>query len=188
MEDEIDTAVDANARPPVRSAIGTRPPPSALPVRIGRYQVLSSLGRGGMAEVFLAELRGPQGFRRHVAIKRLYPTLADDADSVARFVREATIATRLIHPAVCHVYELDEDEHGPRFRTRSRRMRYRALRSHLPLRTCQVLMARCRRTSSSSGRSFTTSPSLGTSRARLALTSSSTGRTSIPTSTQVICR
>ncbi|HUQ06002.1 MAG TPA: serine/threonine-protein kinase [Kofleriaceae bacterium] len=110
MDDEIDTAVDAGARRPPR---GTPHPSGVLPTLIGRYHVLSSLGRGGMAEVFLAELRGPQGFRRHVAVKRLYPALADDPDSVARFVREATIATRLIHPAICHVYELDEDEHGP---------------------------------------------------------------------------
>lgn len=112
MEDEIDTAVDVAGRAPPRAALGTRPPPSPLPARIGRYHVLASLGRGGMAEVFLAELHGPQGFRRQVAIKRLYPALADDPDSVARFVREATIATRLVHPSICHVYELDEDDTG----------------------------------------------------------------------------
>jgi serine/threonine protein kinase len=114
MDDEIDTAVDVAARATAvgKRALGTRPPPSPLPTHIGRYRVLASLGRGGMAEVFLAELIGPKGYKRQVAIKRLYPALADDPDSVARFVREATIATRLVHPAICHVYELDEDETG----------------------------------------------------------------------------
>jgi serine/threonine-protein kinase len=110
MDDEIDTAVDGGR--PAAPRMFVAPPSGAIPRRIGRYHVLGSIGRGGMAEVFLAELRGPRGFRRQVAIKRLYPALADDPDSVARFVREATIATRLVHPAICHVYELDEDETG----------------------------------------------------------------------------
>lgn len=112
MDDEIDTAVDA-AGAPAPSRRFEAPPPGALPARLGRYRVVRSLGRGGMAEVFLAELRGARGFVRPVAIKRLHPALADDPDSVARFVREATIATHLAHPAVCHVFELDEDDTGP---------------------------------------------------------------------------
>ncbi len=111
MDDEIDTAVEG--RPAIGFAAPTRgASPATLPAMIGRYHVLASIGRGGMAEVFLAELRGPRGFRRQVAIKQLHPSLADDPDSVARFVREATIATRLVHPAICQGYELDEDERG----------------------------------------------------------------------------
>ena len=111
MEEDIDTAIDmvgaAASRPP---AMPTWTPP--FPTTIGRYHVLASIGKGGMAEVFLAELRGPHGFRRRVAIKRLHAALADDPDMVARFAREATIAARLDHPAVCQVHELDEDDGG----------------------------------------------------------------------------
>jgi serine/threonine-protein kinase len=113
MEDELelDTAID------VAGATASRPPAMPAwtppyPAMIGRYHVLASIGKGGMAEVYAAELRGPQGFRRRVAIKRLHAALADDPDMVARFVREATIAAQLVHPAICQVYELDEDEHG----------------------------------------------------------------------------
>ncbi len=111
MEDEIDTALDVAgghaSQPP---AMPTWSP--STPAMIGRYHVLSQIGKGGMAEVFLAELRGPLGFVRRVAIKRLHPALADDPDMLARFVREASIAARLVHPAICQVYELDEDGDG----------------------------------------------------------------------------
>lgn len=80
--------------------------------RIGRYEVLTTLGKGGMGEVFLAQLRGPRAFRKQFAIKRLRRDV-DDPATLERFAREAQIAAWLSHPAVCQVYELGEDEAGP---------------------------------------------------------------------------
>lgn len=71
------------------------------PLRIGgRYALGAELSSGGMATVHLGRLRGPVGFARTVAIKRLYPTYARDDGFVAMFVDEARLAARVRHPNV----------------------------------------------------------------------------------------
>ena len=55
----------------------------------GRYRVLSRLGSGGMADVFLAE---DEQLRRNVAVKLLHRRFAEDPDFVERFRREAQAA------------------------------------------------------------------------------------------------
>ncbi|MEK7704156.1 MAG: protein kinase [Myxococcota bacterium] len=77
-------------------------------LRLGRYEIIERLGRGGMAEVFLARTRGPHGFAKLVAIKRLFPHLADDAASAARFLDEARLAARFNHANLVQVFELGE--------------------------------------------------------------------------------
>jgi serine/threonine-protein kinase len=67
---------------------------------VGRYALGAELGAGGMAVVHLGRLRGPVGFARTVAIKRLYPTYGRDASFVAMFVDEARLAARVRHPNV----------------------------------------------------------------------------------------
>lgn len=76
--------------------------------RFGRYELLAELGRGGMAELFLARLGGAGGFSKLLAIKRILPHLSDDPDFVALFLNEARIAAQLTHPNVCTVFELGE--------------------------------------------------------------------------------
>jgi eukaryotic-like serine/threonine-protein kinase len=68
----------------------------------GRYRVISRLGAGGMAEVFLAE---DQQLGRKVALKLLYRRFAEDPDFVERFRREAQAAAGLSHPNVVSVYD-----------------------------------------------------------------------------------
>ncbi len=68
----------------------------------GRYKVLSRLGSGGMADVFLAE---DQQLRRKVALKLLHGRFAADPDFVERFRREAQAAAGLQHPNVVSVYD-----------------------------------------------------------------------------------
>ncbi|MEO8452598.1 MAG: serine/threonine-protein kinase, partial [Gemmatimonadota bacterium] len=67
-----------------------------------RYQIEKKLGEGGMGEVYLARhiLMG-----RPCAIKVMVPALAQDADALGRFNREATNASRISHPNVCAVYD-----------------------------------------------------------------------------------
>lgn len=64
---------------------------------IGRYTVDSPFASGGMASVHLGRAKGPLGFSRTVAVKRLLPELASDADVTARFVDEARLASRIRH-------------------------------------------------------------------------------------------
>ncbi len=70
--------------------------------RLGRYEVRSRLGAGGMAEVFLAY--DPR-LGRNVAIKILPASLADEGSRLARFVREAKAASALNHPNIVTVYD-----------------------------------------------------------------------------------
>ncbi len=68
----------------------------------GRYKVLSRLGAGGMADVFLAE---DQQLGRKVALKLLHRRFAEDPGFVERFRREAQAAAGLQHPNVVSVYD-----------------------------------------------------------------------------------
>jgi eukaryotic-like serine/threonine-protein kinase len=68
----------------------------------GRYKVVSRLGAGGMADVFLAE---DQQLGRKVALKLLHRRFAEDPGFVERFRREAQAAAGLQHPNVVSVYD-----------------------------------------------------------------------------------
>ena len=68
----------------------------------GRYELHRRIGRGGMAEVYLARDRL---LDRPVAIKILFPEFATDPSFVARFRREAQRAANLTHPNIVGVYD-----------------------------------------------------------------------------------
>lgn len=80
------------------------PPPRArrdepAPAR-RRYRLKRPLGRGGMAEVFLAAAEGDMGFSRAVAVKRLHRRISRDPAHAALFAEEARLSGRLSHPNV----------------------------------------------------------------------------------------
>jgi serine/threonine protein kinase len=81
------------------------------PARIGKYEVVSRLGAGGMAEVFLARLPGIAGFSKTVVVKRLRPDLAKDQRFVQLFVEEAKLAAQVQHKNVVQIFELGSE--GP---------------------------------------------------------------------------
>ena len=60
--------------------------------RLGRYELVTRLSLGGMAELFLARLEGPGGFQKLVALKRILPDIARDAHFVTMFLDEAKVA------------------------------------------------------------------------------------------------
>ena len=75
---------------------------SDRPVFNDRYEIHSRIGRGGMADVFLARDRL---LDRPVAIKVLFPEYAADPNFVERFRREATAASNLSHPNIVGVFD-----------------------------------------------------------------------------------
>ncbi|HVC86867.1 MAG TPA: protein kinase [Gaiellaceae bacterium] len=75
-----------------------------------RYVVERTLGRGGMASVYLAR---DQSLDRLVALKVLAEHLADDDVFRDRFLREGRLAAKFVHPNVVRVYDVGEDERGP---------------------------------------------------------------------------
>jgi len=72
------------------------------PVFNGRYEIHRRIGRGGMADVFLAR---DQLLDRPVAVKVLFPEFAADPSFVERFRREAQSAANLNHPNIVGVYD-----------------------------------------------------------------------------------
>jgi len=85
--------------------------PTDAGIRFGQYVLVRRIARGGMAEVFLAQQRGLEGFDRRVAVKRILPHLADSPDFVKMFFGEARLAAQLSHPNIVHIYEFGKVEH-----------------------------------------------------------------------------
>jgi eukaryotic-like serine/threonine-protein kinase len=81
-------------------------PQSTIPLSTGSFVLGELLGRGGMAEVYLAHRTGPGGFMRKVVVKRILPHRAANQEFVERFIREATVAAQLHHPNIVEVLEL----------------------------------------------------------------------------------
>jgi serine/threonine protein kinase/tetratricopeptide (TPR) repeat protein len=73
--------------------------------RLGPYEVMSSLGAGGMGEVFRAH---DSRLSRDVALKVLPSALADDVHRRERFRREARAVATLQHPNICTLYDIGE--------------------------------------------------------------------------------
>src|SRR5437660_8379135 len=70
--------------------------------KLGTYEIVGPLGKGGMGEVYRAR---DTKLKREVAIKVLPDAFARDADRVARFQREAEVLASLNHPHIAAVYD-----------------------------------------------------------------------------------
>lgn len=73
-----------------------------------RFDIIKLLGRGGMAEVWLAEQKGIRGFARRVVIKQMLSHLAEDREFVRRFEDEARVAALMKHSNVVRVEDFGE--------------------------------------------------------------------------------
>jgi serine/threonine-protein kinase len=75
---------------------------------LGRYRLMSRIGKGGMAEIYVAKLVGALGFEKLLVIKRILPHLAADPGFVSMFVTEAKLVCQLVHPNIVQVFEFGE--------------------------------------------------------------------------------
>src|SRR3712207_554893 len=80
--------------------------------RIGNYDILEEIGRGGMGVIYKAR---QQHSRRIVALKRILSYHGDSTETVVRFRREAEAASSLDHPNILPIYEVGEAEGLPFF-------------------------------------------------------------------------
>jgi serine/threonine protein kinase len=78
--------------------------------RLGNYQILSLLGAGGMGEVYRAR---DTKLHRDVALKILPEAVAQDADRLERFGREARTLASLNHAHIVTVFSIEEDNDVP---------------------------------------------------------------------------
>lgn len=77
---------------------------------LGHYELLTRIGRGGMASVWVAREKAPiSGKQRLVAVKAMLPDLARHSDFRAMFLGEGQIVRSIDHPNVVKVHEVSED-------------------------------------------------------------------------------
>ena len=82
----------------------------ALPPFIGRYRVVSQIGKGAMGIVYAAD---DETLGRRVAVKVMMGDLEEEAEMRGRFFREAKITGQLAHRNIVTVFDLGEDDHHP---------------------------------------------------------------------------
>src|SRR5712691_9353420 len=79
----------------------------AVGTRLGRYEIRSKLGAGGMGEVYLAQ---DTKLERKVALKILPADVAANQERMRRFVQEAKTASALNHPNIITIHEIDQTD------------------------------------------------------------------------------
>jgi serine/threonine-protein kinase len=83
--------------------------------RVGRYELVTPLGSGGMAQVLVARTSGPQGVGRLVALKRMLPHLTDKQELVDQFLDEAKLGLKLQHANLVTVHDFGQSAGGGYF-------------------------------------------------------------------------
>lgn len=83
------------------------------PYWFGQYELIDLLGVGGMAEVFLARVRGAKGFEKILVIKRMLPKFSSDPRLVHMFVDEAKLTVQLQHANIVQILDFDEYQGQP---------------------------------------------------------------------------
>jgi serine/threonine protein kinase len=107
---EVQSLLDQHARSFLESSPLSAIKALSAGAKLGNFEIVELLGRGGMGEVWRAR---DARLSRDVAIKVLPVGLARDPDRIARFEREARAAATLSHPNICVIHEVGEHEGQP---------------------------------------------------------------------------
>ncbi|MBL8604491.1 MAG: protein kinase [Myxococcales bacterium] len=121
-----------------RGAQGAAAPAEVLPRKFGKYTLLRSLAKGGMAELYLALHRSLAGFERLVVIKRILSEFGRDQAFITMLLQEARIAATFSHPNIVTIFDVGQAEgeyfiamehiHGEDLRSVVRAMKPRAVK------------------------------------------------------------
>ena len=77
-------------------------------MQFGNYEIVKKIGAGGMAQVFLAERLGLEGFHRRVALKCILPSMTRDERFVQMFINEARLGSQLHHPNIIEIQDFNK--------------------------------------------------------------------------------
>src|SRR5882724_8036996 len=86
------------------------PVDAALPRKIGRYTLFDRIGRGGMADIFLARVQTDLGVSRLAVVKQILPHLSDSREFSDMLITEAKLAARLDHANIVQVHDLGRSD------------------------------------------------------------------------------
>src|SRR5579872_3676064 len=81
-------------------------PSIVLPTSFGRYALFDFIGKGGMAEIYLARQKTELGGYRRCVVKKILPELANHGSFAEMLAHEAKLAARLSHANVVQVFDL----------------------------------------------------------------------------------
>ena len=96
---------------PFQTRASPEPKPSELETlgMFGKYRLVQHLAVGGMAQLYLASLNGPDGFSKQCVVKTILPEFAVLPDFNEMFVNEAKVAALLHHPNIVQVYDFGRE-------------------------------------------------------------------------------
>ncbi len=110
LQQEVESLLDQQADSFLESSPFPTTQLLSAGVKLGNFEIVGLLGRGGMGEVYRArDLR----LKREVAIKTLPRVFAAGGDRLQRFEREARAAAAINHPNICTLYEIGEHDNRP---------------------------------------------------------------------------
>jgi eukaryotic-like serine/threonine-protein kinase len=95
--------------PPERPLTNSSTVAPPLPRAFGKYLLFDCIGRGGVAEIFLARMTAQLGGARRVVVKQILPELSSDPKIARLLVREAKLVTRLNHRNIVRVFDLGRE-------------------------------------------------------------------------------
>lgn len=78
--------------------------------KLGRYELLQRIAKGGMGEIYLARSRGAAGFEKSCIIKTILPHLAEEEEFVTKFLDEGRIVVQLVHGNIVPVFDMGEED------------------------------------------------------------------------------